>query len=128
MTSPVPAREKRTRRATARPNLMVIILTVLVWGGLVCGGFYLAKNYIDRSIKEVQETNAMNVQALDERLNSIHGEMQDIKSALAQTDETLSSTNSTRKELNQKIEQLDEQLKQLQNSLKILQESGNVES
>lgn len=128
MTSPVPERRKRTKRTTARSNLPALILTVLVWAGLVFGGFYLAKDYIDNSIKNVQETNAMNVQALNERLNNLHGEMEEIKSALAQADETLSSTNTTRQQLNEKIDQLDKQLKQLQKSLQILRESGDVES
>ena len=127
MTSPVP-RGKRARKTASRLNLPILIITILVWAGLVCGGFYLAKDYVDNSIQEVQETNAMNVQTLDQKLTGIQKEMEEVKTALAQTDETLSSTDSTRKELNQKIEQLDKQLKQLENSLNILRESGDVEN
>lgn len=128
MTSPIPARGKRTRKTGPRTGLPVIILTLFMWAALVCGGFLLAKNYIDRSFKEIQETNAMNVKALEERLNTLHRDIQEIESALAETDKTLSSANTTRQELNKKIEQLDNQLKELQKSLYILRESGDVEN
>ncbi len=126
MTSPVPGKGIKTKKT--RSSLPLVVAAILVWAGLIYGGFYLAKDYVDNSIQKVQETNAMNVKVLEDRLNSINTEMKEIKSALAQTDETLASTNSTRQELNQKIEELDKQLKALEKSLNILRESGDVEN
>lgn len=126
MRNPSPPRGRRTKKARWK-GPAIIILVLLVWSGLVYGGFYLGKDYIDRSVKNVQETNAMNVQALEEELKSIRGEMKEIETALNQADKQLSSTDATREKLNRKIEQLDKQLKQLQKSLQILRETGNVE-
>lgn len=103
-----------------------ILLMVTLWFVLVFGGFYLAKQYIDQSFLTIQQTNAYNVQVLENRLDTLHRDMEDIKEALQGTDETISSSDSTQRMLNMKIEELDKQLKELERSLRILKEAPDA--
>jgi peptidoglycan hydrolase CwlO-like protein len=98
-------------------------LAFMLWLGVVCGGFFLAKYYFDQAIQTVQQTNAMNVQTLEARLESLAADVGEIKKDLNSAGRTLSSSDSIQKELNKKIEELDSQLKELEKSLNILREA-----
>lgn len=114
------------KKRKPRPLWPGVLAVLLFWGGLIYGGFYYAKEYIDCSIQSVQETNAMQIQGLEERLSAIQSEMESIEDALKDTDKTLSSSDATRQDLSKKIEALDEQLQRLEKSLNILKEApGN---
>lgn len=117
-----PARKKKTERQP--PG---IILLVLLWVGLTAGGFWYAGYYIDRAAREIQETNALNVQAMEEQIKTLHNEMNAIKEALDKTDATISSTGTASEEVNKRIAEMDEHLKRLEKSLDILRESGNAD-
>ncbi|MBU4515594.1 MAG: hypothetical protein KJ776_05160 [Proteobacteria bacterium] len=121
----------RRRPRTAKPwvkPLLLTILSVAVWGGLLYGAYYYATDYIDSSIRTVQETNALHVQALNERLDAIQVELEGVKDALEDADRTLASSDSTRAALSQRITELDRQLAQLQQSLNVLRKSPDVKN
>jgi septation ring formation regulator EzrA len=95
----------------------------ILWAVMVFGGFFLAKQYFDQTIMAVQQTNAVNVQTLEARLDNLGANVKEIRESLATAGITLSSSDSTQKELNKKIEELDAQLKNLEKSLNILREA-----
>ncbi|OPZ71901.1 MAG: hypothetical protein BWY80_01233 [Firmicutes bacterium ADurb.Bin456] len=111
-------REKQSR---FRPGYW--LLAFILWAVMVFGGFYLAKQYFDQTIMAVQQTNAVNIQTLEARLDNLGANVKEIKESLEVAGITLSSSGLTQKELNKKIEELDSQLKDLEKSLKILREA-----
>jgi uncharacterized protein HemX len=117
---------ERRKKPGSRVYLPSILLIVVLWGGIACGSFYFAKQYIDRSINRVQQTNAINVKALEDRLDTLSTGINDIEQALTNAGLTLSSSDTTQKELNRKIERLDQQLQELEKSLKILKEAPDA--
>lgn len=121
------AGETKQARRTGRKNtglkVVLFLLSLAVWCGMVYGGFYYSKQYLDQSILKIQQTNAMNIQELNDRLINLAAEMQDLKKLLSNTDQTLSSSGSLQRDLNAKINMLDQQLQNLEKSLKILKEA-----
>ncbi len=111
-------REKRKRSS---PGSWFVAF--ILWAVMVFGGFFLAKQYFDQTIMAVQQTNAVNVQTLEARLDNLGANVKEIRESLATAGITLSSSDSTQKELNKKIEELDAQLKNLEKSLNILREA-----
>ena len=120
-------RKPRPARRWVKP-LLLTILSVAVWGGLVYGAYYYSTDYIDGSIRTVQETNALHVQALNERLDAIQLELEWVRNALEDADKTLASSDTTREALSQRITALDRQLAQLQQSLNVLRKSPDVKN
>lgn len=118
-----PVQEKNT----GRRQLPGMVLLVLLWVGLAAGGFWYAKYYIDQAAREIQEANALNVQAMEEQIKSLHSEMNAIKEALDKTDATISSAGTASEEVNKRITEMDEHLKRLEQSLNILRESGDAD-
>lgn len=116
--------EKKAQKNPSH-NLIGIILLILLWIGLISAGFWYTKLHIEQITREIQETNSLNIQALEEQIQLLRTEMNDIQEALAQTDKTLSSTNTASEEVNQRIVEMDEHLKELEKSLNILKENGN---
>lgn len=104
-------------------SLIYGVLLACIWGWLVYAGYHFTKQYFDTTINNLQQTNALNMQAINERLASINSEINAIKEAISQTDQTLSSSGSIQAELNKKIELLDKQLQDLEKSLEILKEA-----
>ena len=105
---------------------VLLVFTLALWGGLIYGAYYYSTSYFDSAIRSVQETNAMHMQALEERLDNIQMELTVVKEALADTDQTLARTDTTREELSQRIGELDRQLEQLEESLNILRMSPDA--
>lgn len=101
----------------------VLFITVLLWAGLVFGGFYITRQYIDKTVQRVQQTNAMSVQAINERLDALNSDMKGLKEVLGAADETLASTGSLQKNLTEKIGMLEKQMQELERSLSILKEA-----
>jgi len=125
------AEQPQPRKRRRRPIWLSVVAAVLVlafWGGLVYAGFYYTKEYIDRSLREVEETNALQIQTLERRLAVMHSEMEAIEQALKETDKTLSKSDLTQKALNERIEALDDQLKRLERSLNVLKEAPDAGS
>lgn len=99
---------------------------IVLWLIIFMGSAYLAKDYIDKTMLSVQQTNAMNVQSLESRLGVLSEEMKQIKELLQNTDQTLTSSDSSQKALSDKINQLDKQLQALEKSLKVLKEAPDA--
>src|SRR5690606_19426435 len=80
---------KRRKTGSARwSGFIYILLFLFIWGGLVYGGFYFTKQYLDQAINNIQQTNAMNIQELKERMESLTNEMIALKGELSNTDQT----------------------------------------
>ncbi|KJS11480.1 MAG: hypothetical protein JL56_13150 [Desulfotomaculum sp. BICA1-6] len=124
VTEPVSRQEKR-KQTGPKPGVLGIFILLILWAGLTYGGYWYATDYVQRTVREIQETNALNVKMLEEDIQSLREEMGAIEEALAQTDKTLSSTGSAGEAVNERISQLDGQLKKLEKSLNIMMESGN---
>lgn len=122
--------DSRETRKAKKPSpaikVLVVFLVVMLWGGIVCATGYYARQYIDQSIQTVQQTNAMHIRTLEDRLEVLSSDMQEIKEALQNTDQTISSSDSTQRELNNRITELDRQLQELQKSLMILKEAPDA--
>ncbi len=71
-------------------------------GGLFAGGFYFTKIILIESINNIQQTNALNIQMIKERLDSLTNELLVLKSEISTTDQTLSSTGNIQAELSKK--------------------------
>jgi len=117
---------RRKKKPVRWGGLIYGILFILIWGGIVYEGYYYSKNYFDKTINNIQQTNAMNVEQINGRLDNLKNEMEELKMSFSSTDETLSSSGSIQEQLNKKIELLDGQLKNLEKSLKILKEAPNA--
>lgn len=117
---------RRRADSSGRARLLITLILVIAWGGMVFGGFYYAKLYINRAIQGVQQTNSMHIQTLEGRLDNLSAELKDIENTLRSAGLTLTSSDSTQKELNRKIDKLDKQLQELEKSLKILKEAPNA--
>lgn len=118
-----PQTSRRKKTSSKKAGFIYVLLFLLIWGGLIYAGFYFTKQYLDNTINNIQQTNAMNIQEVKERLDSLANEMIALKSELSSTDETLSSSSSIQEQLRKKIDLLDAQLKNLEKSLKILKEA-----
>lgn len=106
-----------------RANTSAVLVLIILWGALVGGGFYIAKEYLDKSINMVQQTNSMSIQTLSDRMDNLAGEIQSLKQLWGNADQTLSTTGSLQMELNQKIEMLIQRQEELERSLNILKEA-----
>lgn len=129
MDHSTPRREGAPRRKKFNPfwrQLALIVVPIALWAGLVYGAYYWATDYIDSSLRNVQETNALHVQALNDRLDAIQSEVAEVKEALADTDQVLARSDQTREALHQRINELDRQLERLQESLNVLRKSPDV--
>ncbi len=100
-----------------------ILLGVVLWLGLVAGGFYVAKTYIDQSMQNIQQTNAMNIKAVNDRLDAIASDIQALNSGLNITEQTLSSSGNVQMELISRIAEVEARVQELKESLDILKEA-----
>lgn len=119
MIRQVSRREKNTKAGLS------VFFMILLWIGVIGGGFYVSKMYLDRSVQEIKQTNAMNVQILSERIASLNTQIQDLQKLIGNTDAALSSSESIQMQLNTKIDMLTQQMGTLEASLKILKEAPN---
>ncbi|MBP1934096.1 hypothetical protein [Ammoniphilus resinae] len=128
-TSP---QRKRKRRAI-HPAIPIII-GVILWAGLLFGGYKVAEHYIqntqsyiDERIAEVNQHNEEKIGALQGELGKVQEELSAIQEELAMTDETINGTNETKQALESRMAALDKQLASLKNSLKQLEEAIRVQ-
>lgn len=71
--------EMEVKKTVGFNQLRVILALVILWASLFVGGFWYARQYIDQMVLEIQETNALNVQNLEEKIQSLSTEMKIIK-------------------------------------------------
>lgn len=124
----MPTQPETTESAKKQPNKRQLFFAgiIVLWLIMCLGSAYLAKDYLDKTMLSVQQTNAMNVQSLESRLSALSEEMKQIKELLLNTDQTLTSSDSTQKALNDKINELDQQLQALEKSLNVLKEAPDA--
>ena len=99
---------------------------IILWGAIVYFGYTYAKDYIDTSIKQVQQENALNIQQLTEEVQTLKLEVRNLTDSIISTGLTLSNSTSIQDQIEQRLEVLDKSLQDLENSLRILQEAPNV--
>jgi len=115
-------RRKERRRGVG----LAVPLLVLLWLALLAGGVWLAKGYLDNSLRDIQDTNALHVQALQDKLESLSQKLDELERALEAADDSLARSSITQEELNERILELDRQLEELEESLRILKESDDA--
>jgi len=136
-------REKYDKRKKRNKNsgtsiwikVLLFIISLGIWCGIVYYGFIYAKEYIDTSINNVQQSNIMAVEQLKEEvkivnseINRLRIEIQDLKEEVRDTDSTLDNTNSIQEDIDKRLKYLDEKLIELQESLRILEGAPNVKN
>ncbi|OEF99951.1 hypothetical protein BHF71_07070 [Vulcanibacillus modesticaldus] len=119
-----------------------ITISILVWGSLLYGGYFLAnqyinetKDYINDKIAQIEKQNQKQMEVfnklqidLDEiydELINIRGELLLIEEDLALTGETLNGTDKTKIALQERIDELNKQLNELQEAIKKLEDAAN---
>jgi septal ring factor EnvC (AmiA/AmiB activator) len=121
-------RKDSKRRKKIWINLLLIILSAAVWAAAVYYGYTYAKGYIDTSIRNVQQQNAVNIQQLTERIEQMSQEISKLQESIEDADSNISSSKSVQRRIDDRLEELDDQLRELQKSLEILKEAPNAQN
>ncbi|CAH2213440.1 hypothetical protein [Tepidibacter aestuarii] len=119
---------KRKKSRNVLINILIFMISIGLWGGIVYYGYGYAKNYIDTSINNVRQENAMNIQGLSDQVKLLSNEIKELSDSLDDTDSTISNTTDVQNKIDNKLEELDDRLKELQKSLDILKEAPNAEN
>lgn len=122
------SRQKKKKAKKIWINVLVFVISAGVWSSAVYYGYTYAKNYIDMSIKNVQQENAINIQAVSDRINVLSNEINSLKNSINNTDSTISDSTIVQERIDKKLKTLDIQLKTLEKSLQILKEAPNGEN
>ncbi|SES85211.1 Clathrin-binding domain of Huntingtin-interacting protein 1 [Natronincola peptidivorans] len=122
------AKKKKARRKKIFINILLFILSVGFWGAAVYYGYTYAKDYIDTSIHNVQQENAVSLHQLTEQIQQLNQEIAILRQSIEATDSTLSSSTSVQERIDSRLEELDHQLGVLERSLQILKEAPNVQN
>lgn len=120
---------RRTKKKDRRKNsnkifkILLAVLCIVIWVSVVYFGYTTAKSYIDTSIKNVQQQNAMNLDNVNEQILQLKNEIKELRLSMDETDDSLSDTSSLQEDIDDQLDELDERLDDLEKSLKILQEA-----
>ncbi len=113
-------------------NIFLTIICLGLWSGIVYYGYVYAKDYIDTSINNVMQNNALEVKQLGEEvkivssdINRLQEEIRDLKREVRYADSTLSDSNNIQENIEERLKYLDDKLIKLQESLRILEEAPN---
>ncbi|MBF8982703.1 hypothetical protein IZY60_04030 [Lutibacter sp. B2] len=122
--------EEHVKRTTKKKNkiwinVLILCISVGIWSTVVYYGYTYSKNYIDRSIKNVQQENALNIQALSGKIELLSNEIRNLKNSIDNTDDTIAGSTIVQEKIDEKLKALDNQLGTLEKSLKILKEAPN---
>lgn len=107
-------------------GILIFLLSVGAWLATAYYGYTYAKDYIDTSIKNVRQENAVNMHQLSERIDLLTKEIANLKEAIEETDSSLSYSTRVQKRIDRELEELDERLEDLKESLEILKEAPDV--
>ncbi|WLR52967.1 hypothetical protein LC040_08815 [Bacillus tianshenii] len=133
------AEKEHVSEAKSKRKVMSLVIgSVLLWVGLVVGGYFLADHYIqqsqhylDKRITAVEANNEKQVKQMENELNAVHKEMLNVKSELVfiqedlqLTGETLDGTDKTKTALQQRMQDLDKQLEELRKSIARLEDAS----
>lgn len=136
LTRQKPKEETNKRKIVILISLLTF--TLLLWGGLLYGGYWYANQYIEKSkatidskISEIEAQNQDDVAGLQLKLDEANHELQYIKEELiyiqenlALTGESLNGSDDTKVALQQRIDELNNQLKVLQTSIQRLEDAA----
>ena len=125
-TTRMDARRKKQRTRKILINIVLFIVSAGVWCAAVYYGYTYAKDYIDTSIRNVQQQNAMNIQQLTERMEALGQEISGLRESIEDADSTISDSTSVQRRIDRKLEDLEDQLEELERALEILKEAPNV--
>ncbi|NMA02485.1 MAG: hypothetical protein GX923_07970 [Clostridia bacterium] len=117
---------KDKNKSNTSKTIIISLVGIILWGAIVYFGYTYAKDYIDTSIKQVQQENALNIQQLTEEVQTLKLEVRNLTDSIISTGLTLSNSTSIQDQIEQRLEVLDKSLQDLENSLRILQEAPNV--
>jgi len=121
-------RKRKQRIKKILINIIIFVISAGVWSAGAYYGYIYAKDYIDTSIKNVQQENAMNIQRLTESMEMLGQEITGLRENIEEADSTLSSSTSVQRRIDNKLEDLDDQMKELERALQILKEAPNVQN
>jgi septal ring factor EnvC (AmiA/AmiB activator) len=127
-TNRVGSRKDNKRRKKIWINILLFIISAAVWTALVYYGYTYAKGYIDTSIRNVQQQNAINIQQLTGRIEQMSQEISKLQESIEDADSNISSSKSVQRRIDDRLEELDDQLRELEKSLQILKEAPNVQN
>ncbi len=125
LTEERPIRKSRTKKKKGNIvlKIIMILLSLAIWSGVVYYGFITAKEYIDTSIKNVQQQNAVNLTDINDQIIQLSGEISALRESIEDTDSSLSSTGDLQESIDEQLSALDKRLRELEDSLEILQEA-----
>jgi predicted nuclease with TOPRIM domain len=126
--SRVDTKKKKQRNKKIFINIVIFILSAGVWCAAAYYGYTYAKDYIDTSIRNVQQENAVNIQQLTERMELLGHEITGLRERIEETDSTLSSSTSVQRRIDRQLGDLEDQLEELERALQILKEAPNVQN
>jgi DNA repair exonuclease SbcCD ATPase subunit len=126
--SRVDAKKKNQKNKKIFINIVIFILSAGVWYAAAYYGYTYAKDYIDTSIRNVQQENAVNIQQLTERMEMLGHEITGLRERIEETDSTLSSSTSVQRRIDRQLGDLEDQLEELERALQILKEAPNVQN
>jgi chromosome segregation ATPase len=127
-----------------RQKIVSYLLLLLLWTALVCGGFFCARGYLNRTeqrfLNQIDELRLENQRIEEEivetmqlfynELNSykeeiqlVRSEMNMIQEELELTGESITGTDQTRQSLQERMAELDKQLAGLREQLRKLEEA-----
>lgn len=118
------AKSKRNRMIVrALLYILIAVLCGLAWWQITLRGYEMAKGYIDQSVQEVRQENAVNVQELQGRIDVLGQEMTQLRESLDSAGSSISNSATVQQRIDERLGNLDKQLKELEKSLKILKEA-----
>lgn len=126
MTEQRPPRRKIKKNKTtrqARIKILVWVLSIAVWLGIVYYGTTMAKDYIDVSIKNVEQANAIGLKDINEQVLELKAEIIALRDSIKDTDNSLSSTGQLQESIDEQLTALNSRLEELEASLKLLKEA-----
>ncbi len=119
-------KKKKQRFKKILINIAVFIVSAGVWYAAAYYGYTYAKGYVDTSIRNVQQQNAMNIKQLTEKIEALGQEIAGLREHIEEADSTISSSTSVQRRIDDKLIDLQSQLKELERTLNILKEAPNV--
>ncbi len=123
--------QRATRERRRQNNLLLgflaFLLTIGAWGGAAYYSFVYARDYLEETISNVRQENAVNLQELTASISQLTNEINELRENIEDTDSAVSKSTSVQKRIDDKLEALDRQLQELEESLAILREAPNVQ-
>lgn len=122
------AKRKKQRTKKIIVNMVIFVISAGIWCAAAYYGYTYAKDYIDTSIRNVQQENAINIQQLTERMEMLGHEITALKDRIEEADSTISSSTSVQRRIDRQLEDLEDQLDELERALQVLKEAPNVQN